>query len=93
MISAERKNVAASIINNGIAVDAGFNPIKDSIVHENETAKPYINIIATRTEDKDKKELKKIASLYQQKDVAAFIKKEYKGSTIPTFVPLSDIGE
>lgn len=86
-------DVAASIINNGIAVDAGLNPIKDSIVHENETAKPYINIIATRTEDKNKKELKKIASLYQQKDVAAFIKKEYKGSSIPTFVPLSDIGE
>lgn len=86
-------DVSASIINNGIAVDAGFNPIKDSILHENETAKPYINIIATRTEDKDKKTLKKIASLYQQDDVAAFIKKEYKGSTIPTFVPLSDIGE
>jgi D-methionine transport system substrate-binding protein len=86
-------DVAASIINNGIAVDAGFSPVEDSIFHESATAKPYINIIAVRAEDTGRKELKKIAELYQQDDVADFIKKEYKGNTIPTFVPLSDIGE
>jgi D-methionine transport system substrate-binding protein len=85
-------DVAASVINNGIAVDAGFNPVKDSIFHEDKTAKPYINIIAAQTKDKDRKELKEIVKLYQQKDTADFIKKEYKGATIPTFVPLSDIG-
>lgn len=85
-------DVAASIINNGIAVDAGFNPVEDSIFHEDETATPYINIIATRTEDKDREDLQKIVELYQQDDVAEFLRKEYKGSTIPTFVPLSDIG-
>ncbi|SFA71043.1 MULTISPECIES: MetQ/NlpA family ABC transporter substrate-binding protein [unclassified Bacillus (in: firmicutes)] len=86
-------DVAASIINNGIAVDAGFSPVKDSIFHESATAKPYINIIAVRTKDENRKELKKLAELYQQEDVADFIKKEYKGNTIPTFVPLSEIGE
>ncbi|WP_370297055.1 MetQ/NlpA family ABC transporter substrate-binding protein [Rossellomorea marisflavi] len=86
-------DVAASIINNGIAVDAGFNPVKDSIFHEDDTATPYINIIAARTEDKDNKTLKKIVELYQEEDTANFIEKEYNGSTIPTFVPLSKIGE
>ncbi|MGX1265626.1 YaeC family lipoprotein [Rossellomorea marisflavi] len=86
-------DVAASIINNGIAVDAGFNPVKDSIFHEDDTATPYINIIAARIEDKDNKTLKKIVELYQQEDTADFIEKEYNGSTIPTFVPLSKIGE
>ncbi len=86
-------DVAASIINNGIAVDAGFNPVKDSIFHEDDTATPYINIIAARTEDKDNKTLKKIVELYQEEDTADFIEKEYNGSTIPTFVPLSKIGE
>jgi D-methionine transport system substrate-binding protein len=86
-------DVAASIINNGIAVDAGFNPVEDSIFHESATATPYINIIATRTEDKDDETLKRLAELYQEDDVAEFIEKEYKGSTIPTFVPLSEIGE
>lgn len=86
-------DVAASIVNNGIAVDAGFNPVKDSIFHEDDTATPYINIIAARTEDKDNKTLKKIVELYQEEDTADFIEKEYNGSTIPTFVPLSKIGE
>ncbi|MGF2618313.1 MetQ/NlpA family ABC transporter substrate-binding protein [Rossellomorea vietnamensis] len=86
-------DVAASIINNGIAVDAGFNPTEDSIFHESETATPYINIIAVRAEDKDNETLQKLGELYQQDDVKEFIEKEYKGSTIPTFVPLSEIGE
>ncbi|MFE8696540.1 MetQ/NlpA family ABC transporter substrate-binding protein [Cytobacillus sp. FJAT-53684] len=85
-------DVAASIINNGIAVDAGFTPTKDSIYHESATATPYVNIIATRTEDKDNKNLKRLAELYQEDDVAEFIEKEYKGNSIPTFIPLSDIG-
>ncbi len=85
-------DVAASIINNGIAVDAGFNPTEDSIFHEDDTATPYINIIAVRTEDKNREDLQKLADLYQEDDVKEFIEKEYKGSTIPTFVPLSEIG-
>ena len=85
-------DVAASIINNGIAVDAGFSPTQDSIFHESETATPYINIIATRAEDKDNKTLKRVAELYQEDDVKKFINKEYKGNSIPTFVPLSEIG-
>lgn len=85
-------DVAASAINNGVAVDAGLNPTKDSIFHESETATPYVNIIATRAEDKDNKYLKKLAELYQQDDVAELIKKEYKGNSIPTFIPLSEIG-
>lgn len=85
-------DVAASVINNGIAVDAGFNPIEDSIYHESATATPYVNIIATREEDKDNETLQRIAELYQEDDVADFIEEEYKGSSIPTFIPLSDIG-
>ncbi|ALC89414.1 methionine ABC transporter substrate-binding protein [Bacillus sp. FJAT-18017] len=85
-------DVAASIINNGIAVDAGFSPTKDSIFHESATALPYLNIIATRAEDKDNKTYKKVAELYQSDDTAEFIEKEYKGNMIPTFVPLSEIG-
>ncbi|MBG9586669.1 MetQ/NlpA family ABC transporter substrate-binding protein [Cytobacillus firmus] len=85
-------DVSASVINNGIAVDAGFKPTKDSVFIESETATPYVNIIAVRTEDKDNKTLKRIAELYQEDDVADFITKEYDGSMIPTFIPLSDIG-
>lgn len=85
-------DVAASVINNGVAVDAGFVPLDDSIFHESATATPYVNIIATRSEDKDNETLNKIAEIYQTDEVAEFIEEEYKGSTIPTYIPLSDIG-
>lgn len=85
-------DVAASIINNGIATDAGFNPVQDSIFIESETAINYLNIIAVRAEDKDDPTLNRIAELYQEEDVAEFIEKEYNGALIPTFVPLENIG-
>ena len=80
------------VINNGIANDAGLNPTKDSIYHEDETASDYINIIAVNSEDKDDETLNRIAELYQLEDTKEFIEKEYEGNYIPTFVPLSEIG-
>ena len=85
-------DVAASVINNGIAGDAGLSPLKDAIFVESETATPYLNIIAVQSKDKDNKTYKRIAELYQSEDTAEFIEKEYKGNMIPTFVPLSNIG-
>ncbi|WP_164215661.1 MetQ/NlpA family ABC transporter substrate-binding protein [Virgibacillus sp. YIM 98842] len=85
-------DVDASIINNGIAVDAGFSPLDDAIFHEDETATPYINIIATQEKDKDDETLNQLAEIYQSDDVAEFIFEERDGNSIPTFVPLSEIG-
>lgn len=85
-------DVAASVINNGIAADAGLSPLEDAIFVESETATPYLNIIAVQAKDKDNKTYKRIAELYQSEDTAEFIEKEYKGNMIPTFVPLSNIG-
>ncbi|HET7628600.1 MAG TPA: MetQ/NlpA family ABC transporter substrate-binding protein [Bacillales bacterium] len=85
-------DVAASVINNGVAVEAGFIPVKDSIYHEDDTATPYINIIAVRSEDVDDPTMQKLADIYQQDDVAQHIREVFENSTIPTFVPLSKIG-
>ncbi|WP_404408066.1 MetQ/NlpA family ABC transporter substrate-binding protein [Jeotgalibacillus malaysiensis] len=84
-------DVDASIINNGIAVDAGFSPVDDSIFRESDTATPYINIIASRTEDQDNEVYQRIGELYQQEDVAQFIEDEYNGGMIPTFVSLEEL--
>ncbi|WP_045518364.1 MetQ/NlpA family ABC transporter substrate-binding protein [Neobacillus niacini] len=85
-------DVAASVINNGIAADAGLSPLEDAIFVESETATPYLNIIAVQAKDKDNKTYKRVAELYQSEDTAKFIAEEYKGNLIPTFVPLSNIG-
>ncbi|CAN7267689.1 MetQ/NlpA family ABC transporter substrate-binding protein [Rossellomorea sp. LjRoot5] len=84
-------DVAASIINNGVAVEAGLVPVDDSIYIEGAESKPFINIIAAQEKDKDNKTYKKIVELYQQDDVAEHIKKSYKDSLIPTFVPVSEL--
>ncbi|ELK45157.1 MetQ/NlpA family ABC transporter substrate-binding protein [Bacillus sp. SB49] len=85
-------DVAASVINNGVAVEAGFVPVEDAVYIEDETAQPYINIIAARADEADKEVYQKIVELYQEEDVADHIKKTYNDSLIPTFVPLEDIG-
>lgn len=84
-------DVAASIINNGVAVEAGMVPVDDSIYIEGAESKPFINIIAAQEKDKDNKTHKKIVELYQEDDVAEHIKKTYKDSLIPTFVPVSEL--
>lgn len=43
-----------AIINNGIAFESGLRIAKDAIISEDDTAKPFINIIATNKEDVDK---------------------------------------
>ncbi len=84
-------DVDASVINNGIAVDAGFNPIKDSIYHEGATAKPYLNVLAVRTQDLHRPELLKLVKIYQSDDVKKFILDTWKGGLIPEFIPVSEI--
>ncbi|MGI2327871.1 MetQ/NlpA family ABC transporter substrate-binding protein [Planococcus sp. YIM B11945] len=84
-------DVAASIINNGIAVDAGLNPTKDPIARENATAKPYINLIAASKENAEDSDFLKIVELYQQDDTKDFIIEHTKGAQIPTFVPVEEL--
>ncbi|UOQ95374.1 MetQ/NlpA family ABC transporter substrate-binding protein [Halobacillus shinanisalinarum] len=85
-------DVTASIINNGVAVEAGFVPVNDAIFVEDETAQPYINIIAARADETDKEVFQKIVDIYQQEDIKEHIREVYNDSLIPTFVPLEKIG-
>lgn len=79
-----------AIINNGVAVEAGLL-LKDAIIHENETAKPFINVIVARPEDKDDETLKKIVGIYQREETANFIKDISKGNYIPVKMPLDEL--
>jgi len=84
------KDVAASIINNGIAVEAGFL-LNDAIFHEKQTAKPYINVIATTKKNENREDLKKLVAIYQSKEVSDFITETYKGNYIPTQVSVEEL--
>ncbi|MGE5653951.1 MAG: MetQ/NlpA family ABC transporter substrate-binding protein [Bacillota bacterium] len=78
----------AAAINNGVAVQAGMNPVTDSIYIEDfksKDAEPYVNIIAARTKDKDDATLKRIVALYQTEETKKALQDEFKGATIPAW--------
>lgn len=84
------EDTGVSVIGNGIAVEAGLT-LKDALLHESETAKPYINIIAARSEDKDNKNLQELVALYQSDETIEFINETYGGNYIPTFISLEEL--
>ena len=80
-------DVDASIINSGVAVDAGFIPTKDAIYLEpvDEKSKPYVNVIAVRKEDENNEVYNKIVDVYQTEETKKVIEEVYKGSIIPAW--------
>ncbi|WP_025728179.1 MetQ/NlpA family ABC transporter substrate-binding protein [Atopobacter phocae] len=80
-------DVDIAVVNSDVAVDAGFIPAKDAIFLEevNEDARPYINIIASRDEDKDNPIYKKIVEVYQTDETIKVIEQTSKGSQIPAW--------
>ncbi len=82
------QDVDIAVINSGVAIDAQFSPVKDSIFLENaklESSKPYINLIVAREEDKDNKLYQKVVKAYRSKDVKKAIQEIYQGAFIPAF--------
>ena len=66
-------------VNTNFAIQAGLVPSRDAIAIEN-LKSPYANVIAVRVADKDSPVLKKLLKAYQNDEVKAFIKKEFKDS-------------
>ncbi|TDM12253.1 MetQ/NlpA family ABC transporter substrate-binding protein [Macrococcus lamae] len=72
-------DVALAIINNGVAGKAGLNPKDDPIYLEDPNsaaAKPYINVIASKTSEKNNKDYKKIVEYYHSDEAVKAIEKD-----------------
>ena len=74
----------ASAINTNYALEAGLNPIKDSIAIEGNDS-PYANVIVTRTQDKDAPWVKTLVESYHDDSIREFIETKYEGSVLPVF--------
>lgn len=72
----------AVLINSNYALDAGLNPLEDSIALE-ETDSPYVNVIAVRKGDEDKAEIKALIEVLKSKEIQDFILEEWEGSIVP----------
>ena len=77
-------DVDAAAVNNNYAVQAGLDPVKDSIVKETNDG-PWVNIIAVRDEDKDKPWVKDLVSVYQSEPVKKFVLERFKGAYVPAW--------
>lgn len=74
-------DVDAAAVNNNYAVQAGLDPVKDSIVKETSDG-PWVNIIAVREEDKDKPWVATFVKAYQSGPVKQFIVEKFKGAYV-----------
>ncbi|MDN6847302.1 MAG: MetQ/NlpA family ABC transporter substrate-binding protein [Tetragenococcus koreensis] len=81
------EDVDVSVINSGMAVDAGLSPNDDAIYLEpvDETSRPYVNIIAARKEDEDNEVYQKVVDAYQSEQTAEVIEETSNGADIPAW--------
>ena len=81
------QDVTASVINSGMAVDAGFIPSEDAVFLEpvTEDSKPYYNVIAALSKDVDNEVFQTIVAYYQSEGTAKVIEESSKGSQFPVW--------
>ncbi|WP_406350840.1 MetQ/NlpA family ABC transporter substrate-binding protein [Streptomyces sp. NBC_00658] len=76
-------DVAAAVINNNYAQDAGLSPATDAILLESAKDNPYANLLAVKKGNEDDPRVKKLAKLLTSPEVKKFIEDKYKGSVLP----------
>ena len=89
-------DVDISVINNGVATKAGKDAKKDPIYLEkasSDAVKPYINVVAVNSKDKDNKTYKKITELYHSKEAQKALKEDTKDGEKPVDLSKKEIKE
>jgi len=77
-------DLAVSAINTNYAVQAKLVPTRDAIAIEDAKG-PYANLIAVRTQDKDKPWVPKLLKAFHSPEVKQFVASTFAGSIVPAF--------
>ena len=77
-------DVDIAVINTNFALEAGLNPLTDSLFLEAKDS-PYANILAIRAGDESRPEIQKLLKALQSPEVKKFIEDKYKGAILPSF--------
>ena len=75
------KDVDYAIINSNYAINAGINPVKDSLLMEG-SASEYVNIIACKEGNETSDAIKALVAAVQSQQIADAIKEKYDGSVV-----------
>jgi D-methionine transport system substrate-binding protein len=83
------KDVDYVIINNNYDLQAGLNPVTDSLLIENADP-PYVNVVSVKDGNQDSDAAKALAAALQSQKVVDFINDTYQGNAIATVVDITD---
>ena len=72
----------ALLINSNFAIDAGLNPMEDSIALEDKES-PYVNVIAVKSGDEESDAIKALVEVLTSEQIQDFIVNEWDGSVVP----------
>lgn len=77
-------DVDFAVINSNYAMEAGLNPVKDSLVIEDSNS-PYVNVLVVKSGNENSPKIKALIKALQSEAVKSFILDKYKGAVIPAF--------
>lgn len=77
------QDVDYAVINSNFAIDAGINPVNDSLAIEGSFS-AYANILAVKEGNEQNDKTKALKAALESKKVAEFIEKEYVGAVVST---------
>lgn len=72
----------AVVINANFIIDAGLNPVEDSIALEGSESE-YVNIITVREGDEKREEIQRLVEVLQSDEISDFILEEWGGDVVP----------
>lgn len=78
------KDVDSAIIPGNFAIQNGLNPVKNGLVREDEKS-PYANVVAVRTGDENREDVKKFFKILRSEKLKKFINEKYDGGVIATY--------
>lgn len=82
-------DVDYAVINSNYAINAGLNPVKDSLIIEGSSS-AYGNILAVKEGNENTDAVKALKAALESKQVADFINEKYNGSVVSTVDNLTD---
>ena len=84
-----RTDVDYAIINNNFALQAGLNPVSDSLLIESADS-PYVNVVSVKEGNENSDEARALAAALQSQKVVDFINETYAGAAVATVTDITD---
>ena len=79
------EEVDLSVINSNYALQAGFNPVEDSLAIESADSTPYPNVIAVKEGNENNEAVQALVKALQSDKVRDYIEETYGGAVVALF--------